>query len=133
MPPQRKFLDLPLIMVDGHVAIYVHGECNIDCPGMLQQRHKSGQQARPSASFIENTIRLVVLIQYQLVAGNERVPIQLQSAGSLGWPFPTLKCKHISEIKYTETILSNCTRKLLRFDISKILIAVLKNLLCYLL
>ena len=121
-------------MVDGHVAIYVHGECNIDCPGMLQQRHKSGQQARPSASFIENTIRLVVLIQYQLVAGNERAPIQLQSAGSLGWPFPTLKCKHISQIKYTEAVLSNSTLKPLWFEITNMLIAVLKiNLLCYLL
>ena len=45
------------------------------------------------------------------------------SAGSLGWPFPTLKYKYILEIKYTESILSNSTRKLLWFEI---LIAVLK-------
>jgi len=40
----------------------------------------------------------------------------------------------IFEVKYTEGILSNGTRKLLRFEITQILIAVLKmNLLCYLL
>jgi len=38
------------------------------------------------------------------------------------------------QIKYTEALLSNSTRKLLRFEISKMLIAVLKiDLLCYLL
>ena len=37
------------------------------------------------------------------------------SAGSLGWPFPMLKCKYIFQIKYTEafyqfyqTALENC-------------------------
>jgi len=38
------------------------------------------------------------------------------------------------QIKYTEEILSNSTRKLLWFEISKMLIAVKKiNLLCHLL
>ena len=46
------------------------------------------------------------------------------SAGSLGWPFSVLKYKHIFHIKYTETILSNSTRKLLRFEM---LIAVEKK------
>jgi len=46
------------------------------------------------------------------------------SAGSLGWPFPTLKYKYIFRIKYTEAILSNSTRKVLWFKISKMLIAV---------
>jgi len=56
-------------------------------------------------------------------------------AGSLGWPFPVLKYKYISQIKYTETILSNSTRKLLWFEIIKMSIAVFKkkNLLCHLL
>jgi len=50
------------------------------------------------------------------------------SAGSLGWPFPTLKYKYIFQIKYTEAIfLSNSTRKLLWFEIGKMLIAVLQN------
>ena len=50
------------------------------------------------------------------------------------WPFPMLKYKHIFQIKYTEAILSNSTRKLLWFEIAKMLIAVKKiNLLCYLL
>ena len=45
-------------------------------------------------------------------------------AGSLGWPFPMLKYKYIFQIKYTEAILSNSSRKLLRFEISRMLIAV---------
>ena len=49
------------------------------------------------------------------------------SAGSLGWQFAVLKYKYIFQIKHTEAILSNTTRKLLRFEISKMLIAVLKN------
>jgi len=46
------------------------------------------------------------------------------SAGSLGWPFPVLRCKCIFQIKYTDAILSNSTQKLLWFEISKMLIAV---------
>jgi len=43
-----------------------------------------------------------------------------------------LKYKHIFQIKYTEAILSNSTGKLLWFEISKMLIVVLKiNLLCH--
>jgi len=43
-----------------------------------------------------------------------------------------LKYKYIFQIKYTEAILSNSTRKLLWFEISKMVIAVLKiNLLCF--
>jgi len=38
-----------------------------------------------------------------------------------------LKYLYIFQIKYTEAILSNSTRKLLRFDISKMPIAVKKN------
>ena len=37
-----------------------------------------------------------------------------------------LKYKHIFQIKYTEAILSNSTGKLLWFEITKMLIAVLK-------
>jgi len=48
------------------------------------------------------------------------------SAGSLGWPFPLLKYKCIFQVKYTEAILSNSTRKLLWFEISKMTIAVLQ-------
>jgi len=51
------------------------------------------------------------------------------SAGSLGWPFPVLRYKCIYRIKYTEALLSTSTRNLLRFEISKMLIAVLKNIL----
>ena len=38
-----------------------------------------------------------------------------------------LKYKYMFQIKYTEAILSNRTRKLLWFEISKMLIAVLKS------
>jgi len=69
---------------------------------------------------------------------NESVPIvplarTAHSAGSLGWSFPVLKYKYIFfQIKYTETILSNSSRKLLWFEITKMLIAVQKhNLLCF--
>jgi len=46
------------------------------------------------------------------------------NAGSLSWPFTMLKYKHIFQIKYTEAILSNSARKLLWFEITKMLIAV---------
>ena len=50
------------------------------------------------------------------------------SAGSLGWPIPMLKCKYIFRIEYTEAILSNSTRKLLWFEITKkMLISVEKK------
>jgi len=39
------------------------------------------------------------------------------SAGSLGWPFPKLRYKYIFQIKYTEALLSNSTRKVLWFEI----------------
>ena len=49
------------------------------------------------------------------------------SAGSLGWQFPMLKYNYIIRIQYTEAMLSNSTRKLLRFEITKMLMAVLTN------
>jgi len=48
----------------------------------------------------------------------------LCTAGSL---FPMLKYKHIFQIKYTEAILSNNNRKLLWFEITKMLLAVIKG------
>jgi len=41
------------------------------------------------------------------------------SAGSLAWPFPMFTYKYIFQIKYMEAILSNNTRKLLQFEVSK--------------
>jgi len=49
------------------------------------------------------------------------------SAGSLGWPFPMLKCKYICQIKNTLQFLSHITLKLLWFEIGKMLITVEKN------
>jgi len=45
----------------------------------------------------------------------------------MGGPFPMLQPKYIFQIKYTQAILSNSTRKLLWFSITKMLTAVLKN------
>jgi len=53
--------------------------------------------------------------------GNESVLIQMSQC----WPFPILKYKYISQIKYTEEILSHSTWKLLWFEITKMLIALL--------
>jgi len=56
------------------------------------------------------------------------------SAGSLqGWPFPVLKYKYVFQIKYTEAILSNSTRRLLRFEITSVLIAVFEKLIYFML
>ena len=41
------------------------------------------------------------------------------SACSLGWPFPMLRYKCIFQVKYTEATLSNSTRKLSWFEITK--------------
>ena len=49
------------------------------------------------------------------------------SAGSLGWPFPMMKYRYIFQIKYTEAILSNDTRKLLWLETAKMLIAILRS------
>jgi len=57
------------------------------------------------------------------------------SAGSLGWPFPTLKYEYIFfQINYTEAISWNSTRKLLWFEIAKCWLQFeRKILLCHLL
>jgi len=44
----------------------------------------------------------------------------------MGWSFPMLKYKYIFQIKYTEAILSNSTRKLLWFEITIMLTAILR-------
>ena len=48
------------------------------------------------------------------------------SAGSRGWPFPMLEYKYIFQAKYPKAILSNSTRKLSWFEITEMMIAVLK-------
>jgi len=58
-----------------------------------------------------------------ILQGTKVCQYNWHSAGSLGWPFPMLKYKYIFQIKYTEAILSDRTRKLLWFEISKMLIA----------
>jgi len=60
----------------------------------------------------------------KLVWGTKVCRYNWHSAGAVGWPFPLLKYKYILKIKYTKAILSNSTRKLLWFEITKMLIAV---------
>ena len=50
--------------------------------------------------------------------------VQKNESGSLGGPFPTVEYYYIFRIQYTEAILSNSTRKLLWFEITKMLMAV---------
>jgi len=45
----------------------------------------------------------------------------------VGWPFPTLKYENTFQIKYTDAILSNSTRKLLWSEITGMLIAVFER------
>jgi len=70
------------------------------------------------------------LISKFIDIGNESVPIQLAQCWFSGLAITSVKiqiCFFSKKIQYTEAILSNCTRKLLWFEISKKLIAVLKN------
>jgi len=63
-----------------------------------------------------------------IARGHESVPIQLAQCRFPGLATEMLKYQYISRIKYTEAILSNSTRKLYSFEITKMLIAVsLKN------
>ena len=52
------------------------------------------------------------------------------SAGSLSWPFSMLNINIFFQIKSTEGILSNSSHKILRFAITKILIAVSGKFIC---
>jgi len=72
--------------------------------------------------YLQNGDRIVA-IDYMTslhpIIGNENVPpTSWRSDGSLGWPFPALNINTFFQIKYTETVLSNSTRKLLWFEIN---------------
>jgi len=60
------------------------------------------------------------------------VPIELAQCWFPGLAISNAKI-YFFQIKYTETILSNNTRKLLWFEIAKMLIAVKEKILCHLL
>ena len=62
-----------------------------------------------------------------LCIGNESVPIQLAQCWLPGLAISAMLIyRYIFQIKHTEAISSNNTRKLLWFEISKMLIAVKK-------
>jgi len=73
---------------------------------------------------------LYVFVQRRLFAtspvGKESVPIQLAQCWFHGLAFSNAEVGYIFQIKYTEAI-SNSTRKLLWFEISKMMIAVRRN------
>jgi len=59
-----------------------------------------------------------------VVIGNESVPIQLAKCRFPGMAISSATLLIYLKIKYTEAILSNSTPNLLRFKITKMLIAV---------
>jgi len=68
------------------------------------------------------------------VIGNESVPIQLTQCRFPGLAISNTKILiYIFQIKYTETILSNSTRKLVWFEITKMMIAcsLIKNIVSF--
>jgi len=58
------------------------------------------------------------------------VPIQLAQCWFPGLAISNAKYKYIFQIKYTEALLSNSTRKLLRFEITKVLLQFKKLFYC---
>jgi len=59
-----------------------------------------------------------------VATGNESVPIQPAQCRFRGLAISSAKIIIYFKIKYTEAIISNSTRKLLWFEITKMLIAV---------
>jgi len=84
--------------------------------------------------FIAYTVHRLCATHFLVYSGNFRA-MERKCADTIGTVlvpraghFPMLKYKCTSEIKYTEAILSNCTRKQLWFEITKmLLIAVFKK------
>ena len=90
-------------------------------------------QQRQSTEGHQSTVTTMTLTLIS-VRDQKVCPYNRHSSGSLGWPFTLLKYKYVFQIKYTEATLSNSTRKLLGFDITRMPIAVKKiNLSRYLL
>jgi len=97
---------------------------NVHSPAASLARRDAVQNNVISTRFYVTKFFIVATISYSC-----REPALCRynrhSAGSPGWPFPVLKYKYISRTKYTEAILSSASaRKLLRFEITKMLIAV---------
>jgi len=67
----------------------------------------------PAHPVVTENKRVCMCLDRSVVGYRERKVCRYnwQSAGSLGWPFPMLKYKYIFQTKYTETVLSNSTRK----------------------
>ena len=81
---------------------------------------------RPADSDLDSNTRVVVDCRSSIE--NESTPIQLAQCFLPG--LVMIKYKHIFQIKYTEAISPNSTRKLLWFEISIMLIAVRKIFYC---
>ena len=75
---------------------------------------------------LAQSLMLFPMVLVEVIA-NKSAPIQLAQCQFPGWPFPMLKYKYISQIKYTEAVWSNSTQKLLWFEICKMLIVTWKR------
>jgi len=81
------------------------------------------QQTPPASVCISQQYALLI-DRCKMQLRKDRRRYNWHGAGVLGWPFPVLEYKYIFQIKYTEAILSNSTRKPLWFEITKMLVAV---------
>jgi len=101
---KRQILQLPL------VHYYYYTRLTASFPG--QPGQASTRKVKPA----------------WILTGNKSVPIQLAQCCFPGLAISnSMKYKYIFQIKYTGAISSNSTRKLLWFEVTKMLIAVLQN------
>jgi len=101
------------------------GEHGLDAMERGDERGNGGVSVCMAAKVREASLNLSSVNQAVAELTSPRRFCGLEnSAGSLDWPFPMLKYKYIFRVKYTEAILSNSTRKLLWYQITKMLITV---------
>ena len=95
-------------------------------PRTAEEQNRTGDFSGGVSSARNESTKL----QHFDTTENGSVPIQLALCWFPGLDISMLKFKYVLQIKYTEAFLSNTTRKLLWFEISKMLIAVLEYTLC---
>ena len=85
----------------------------------------ASEQCRRGRVFVVLSRKMDLgVISLRKKIGNESVPIQLAQCWFPGPAISNAKYQYIFHIKYTEALLSNDTRKLLWFEVTKTLIAV---------
>ena len=115
---------LPPAVIHHHSLIFRSGL--VSCLQSPAASRRTRRDLLDSSSKYSVVIKSSRYAQHQMpTIGNKSVPIQLaQCRFPVGWPFSMLNYKYIFQIIYTEAILSNSTRKLLWFEITKMLIAI---------